>query len=72
MRKGYGEESISGEMGFEIGAEIKMPPDYALIAKACHAYGQTVENPDELLSALKNAVDQVQRGKPAVLNVRQR
>ena len=48
-----------------------MPPDYALIAKACNAYGQTVEDPSELSSALKNAVDQVRRGKAAVLNVKQ-
>ncbi|MFB3886497.1 MAG: thiamine pyrophosphate-requiring protein [Thermodesulfobacteriota bacterium] len=72
MRKRYGEETVSGEKGFEIGAEFRTPPDYALIAKACNAYGQTVEDPDELLSALKNGVDQVQRGKPAVVNVRQR
>jgi thiamine pyrophosphate-dependent acetolactate synthase large subunit-like protein len=72
MRKGYGEGSVSGEMGFEVGAEIKMPPDYALISEACKAYGQTVEDPSELSAALKNAVEQVQRGRAAVLNVLQR
>jgi acetolactate synthase-1/2/3 large subunit len=67
----YGESSVSGEMGFEVGIDIKMPPDYALIAKACRAYGQVVEDPSELLSALKNAIEQVRMGKSAVLDVRQ-
>jgi acetolactate synthase-1/2/3 large subunit len=71
LLKYYGESSISGEMGFEVGAEFKMPPDYTAIAKACHAYGRTVEAPDELLSAVKDAVDQVRGGRPAVLNVKQ-
>lgn len=64
-------EHLPGEMGIEVGADFKMPPNYALIAKACNAYGQTVEDPSELLGALKNAIDEVRRGRPAVLDVRQ-
>ncbi len=71
MIKGFGESSVSGEMGFEIGADIKMSPDYALIARACNAYGQTVEDPAELISALKSAVDHVRKGMPAVVSVKQ-
>ena len=70
VRREYGESSVSGEMGFEVGTDIKNPPEYAFIAKACNAYGQTVEDPSELLSVLKNAVDQVRRGKAAVIDVR--
>jgi len=70
MRMFYGESSISGEMGFEVGTDIKNPPDFALIAKACRAYGQTVEDPSEVLPVLKKAVAQVRGGKSAVVDVR--
>ena len=71
LLKYYGESSIAGEMGSEVGAEFKMPPDFAAIAKACHAYGRTVEDPDDLLSDLKDAVDHVRGGRSAVLDVKQ-
>jgi acetolactate synthase-1/2/3 large subunit len=70
LRAGYGEESVSGEMGFEIGTDIKDPPDFATIARACGAHGQKVEEPSELLPALKTAIDQVRKGTSAVLDVR--
>jgi acetolactate synthase-1/2/3 large subunit len=70
MRMLYGENSISGEMGFEVGTDIKNPPEFALIAKACRAYGQTVEDPSEVLPVLKKAVAQVRGGKSAVVDVR--
>jgi thiamine pyrophosphate-dependent acetolactate synthase large subunit-like protein len=57
-------------MGFEVGTDIKMPPDFALVAKSCGAYGQTVDNPSDLLQALQSAADQVRRGTSAVLDVR--
>jgi acetolactate synthase-1/2/3 large subunit len=67
---GYGENSVSGEMGFEVGTDIKLPPDFALIAKSCGAYGERVDEPSKLLPALQNAVDQVRRGRAAVLDVK--
>ena len=70
IRMDYGESSVSGEMGFEVGTDIRMPPDYALVAKSCGAYGQTVDDPSDLLPALQNAVDQVRRGTAAVLDIR--
>jgi acetolactate synthase-1/2/3 large subunit len=70
IRMDYGESSVSGEMGFEVGTDIKMPPDFALVAKCCGAYGQTVEDPSDLLPALQNAIDQVRRGTAAVLDVK--
>jgi acetolactate synthase-1/2/3 large subunit len=65
----FGEMSVSGEIGFEVGADIKNPPDFAAIATACGAYGQTVEEPSDLPSALETAVGEVRGGRPAVLNV---
>jgi acetolactate synthase I/II/III large subunit len=58
------------ESGNLRGIDIKPCPDYAAIARACQAYGLTVEEPGELPSALKSALDQVRSGKTAVLDVR--
>jgi len=70
LRGEYGENSFSERTGEWVGVDIVPSPDYALIAQACGAYGQTVEDPSVLRSALKDALDQVRRGKPAVLDVR--
>jgi acetolactate synthase-1/2/3 large subunit len=72
LRSNYGDESVSGEMGFEIGTDIKNPPDFASLARACNAYGDKVEEPSELLNALRKAIDQVRNGTPAVLDVKVR
>jgi acetolactate synthase-1/2/3 large subunit len=72
VRMDYGESSVSGEMGFEVGTDIRTPPDYALVAKSCGAYGEAVDDPADLLPALQNGVDQVRRGKAAVIDVRLR
>ena len=70
LRSGYSEESVSGELGFEIGTDIRNPPDFASLARACHAYGEKIEDPSGLLAALKNALGQVHNGTPAVLDVK--
>lgn len=69
MRNFHGEKSVAGELGFKAGVDFKNPPDYAAVAMACGAYGQTVEDPSELQSALKNAIKEVRGGRPAVLDV---
>jgi acetolactate synthase-1/2/3 large subunit len=66
----YGERSVSGEMGFEVGTDIKMPPDFSLVAKSCGAYGQRVDDPSDFLPALKRAANRVRKGTAAVLDVR--
>jgi acetolactate synthase-1/2/3 large subunit len=53
-----------------MGADITTPPDFAGVAQACRAYGRKVEAPSEVLPALREAMDQVQGGRPAVLDVR--
>jgi len=70
VQKSYGEVELSDESAFESGVGIKPPPDYALIAQGCGAYGRMVEDPAEVMPALKDALDQVRRGRPAVLDVR--
>ena len=70
LRGAYGKESFSEKTGLWVGMDIVPSPNFALIAQACGAYGQTVEDPSALQSALRDALDQVRRGKPAVLDVR--
>ena len=53
-----------------MGADIRTPPDYAMIAQACNAYGRMVEDPGEVIPALEEALEQVKNGRPAVLDVR--
>jgi len=65
-----GESKLTGEMAFEVGVDIKPPPDYALIARACGAYGRMVEDPVDVLPALREALEQVCLGRLAVLDVR--
>jgi len=70
VQKGYGEVKLTDESAFEAGVDIKPPPDYALIAQACGAYGQMVEDPADVRPALREALDQVRLGRLAVLDVR--
>jgi acetolactate synthase-1/2/3 large subunit len=70
LRQALGTDSFSEKSGKWVGIDIKPPPDYAAIARACHAYGQMVEDPSEIQQALKQALEQVRNGKAAVLDVR--
>jgi acetolactate synthase-1/2/3 large subunit len=70
IQKGYGESKVTEEIAFEAGVDIKPPPDYALVAQACGAYGRMVEDPTDVMPALRDALDQVRRGRLAVLDVR--
>ncbi len=69
-RQVLGPESYCEKTGLWVGTHIKPSPDYAAIAQACNAYGQTVEEPSQLPAALKTAIEQVRNGKPSVLDVR--
>jgi acetolactate synthase-1/2/3 large subunit len=51
-------------------SEILPSPDYAATARACGAYGRVVDDPADVLPALKEALEQVRCGKAAVLDVR--
>jgi acetolactate synthase-1/2/3 large subunit len=70
IRGTYGDNCYSEKTGSWVGANISPPPDYALIAEACHGYGKRVEEPSDLMPALKDALEQVRNGKAAVLDVR--
>ncbi len=70
IRGSNGGQSYSEKTGHWVGLDINPPPSYALIGQACGAYSQLVENPEDLQPALKNAIEQVRQGKPAVIDVR--
>ncbi|MFC2071030.1 thiamine pyrophosphate-requiring protein, partial [Chloroflexota bacterium] len=70
IRSTYGEQSFSDKTGNFVGTDIVPPPDYAEIARACGAYGLTVEEPSEVKSVLSGALEQVRQGKMAVVDVR--
>ena len=65
----FGEQYLSGDMGFQVGTDMLDPPDFGAVAAACGAFGQTIEDPSGLPSALKTAVAEVRGGRSAVLNV---
>ena len=62
-------ESYAQATGNWPGIRIDPPPDYAALARACRAHGETVEEPAELRPALERAVAAVDRGQAAVVDV---
>jgi len=64
------EDFTDSDLGFEVGLHIKNPPDFAAIARACSAFGETVEGPSDLPAALERAIRAVRDGSPAVLDVK--
>jgi len=52
------------------GIRIDPPPDYAALARACRAHGETVDEPSQLRGALERAIAAVDAGQAAVVDVR--
>lgn len=63
-------EGVSERTSNWVGMEIYPSPDYAKLAESCGAYGEKVEDPAEVIPALKRAYDALANGQPAVLDVR--
>jgi acetolactate synthase-1/2/3 large subunit len=51
------------------GVRFNTPPDYAALARSCHAYGERVEDPAELPRAIARGLEAVNNGQAAVLDV---
>jgi acetolactate synthase I/II/III large subunit len=51
------------------GVRFTNPPDYAALARSCHAYGERVEDPENLGPAIDRGVQAVRNGQAAVLDV---
>ena len=70
VQRAFGTDRLPTETAIAAGVEIAPPPDYAAVARACGAYGRTVSQPEEVIPALREALEQVHSGKSAVLDVR--
>lgn len=64
------ETRLTDVMAFETGVDIVPPPDYAGVAAVCGGQGYAVNEPDEVLPVLKDAIDHVRKGKVAVVDVK--
>jgi acetolactate synthase I/II/III large subunit len=49
--------------------ELKPTPDYEKVITTCGGVGEKVEQPEQLLPALKRAFEAVRSGTPALVNV---
>jgi acetolactate synthase-1/2/3 large subunit len=58
------------EDGFIFESAVDFSLDFAMTAQGAGAFGRKVEKPAEVLPALREALDAVRAGKPAVLDVR--
>jgi acetolactate synthase-1/2/3 large subunit len=62
--------SVSQETDNFVGMELFPSPEYALLAESCRAYGEKVEDPGDVPAALRRALERVDAGQAAVLDVR--
>jgi len=62
-------EGASKQQNAFPGVRHPSPPDYAMLAQSCHAYGERVEDPDALPAAIGRALDAVAHGQVALLDV---
>lgn len=62
-------EGYSVRGGDVIGVNLTPPPRYAMLAEAVGGYGEQVDDPAELLAALQRGLEQVRRGRTAVIDV---
>ena len=63
-------QGYAKEGGDYVGVNLMPSPDYSMVAKACQAFGEIVEEPSELPAALERALQAVRAGQAAVLDVR--
>jgi acetolactate synthase-1/2/3 large subunit len=66
----YGPESYFIKAGERLGMSLLPQPDYALLAQASGAWGETVEDPDSLQPTIRRALQRVRDGQPVVLAVK--
>jgi acetolactate synthase-1/2/3 large subunit len=55
--------------GRYVGVELGPPLRYDLVAQSVGAYGERVEDPEEVMPALQRGLERVRCGQPAVIDV---
>jgi acetolactate synthase I/II/III large subunit len=68
--KRLSETDVPDDIAFTAGVNISPPADYAIVARSCGGYGRIVEDPGDVLPALREALQEVRNGRTAVLDVR--
>ena len=63
-------DGISAARGDAIGTRFRQAPDLAAVARACHAHGETVDDRDELVPALRRGLKALEAGRSAVVDIR--
>jgi acetolactate synthase-1/2/3 large subunit len=76
---GYNASKLPVQMLFPDGASVNLdrfpgvrfssPPDYAALARSCHAHGERVERPEELIPAIQRGIEATRQGQTAVLDL---
>jgi acetolactate synthase-1/2/3 large subunit len=59
----------SSRQGQAVGTFFQNPPDFALLARACHAHGEQVTDRGRLVEALQRGLTAAGRGQAAVVDV---
>jgi acetolactate synthase-1/2/3 large subunit len=65
----YYPKGMAVQAGRVIGTSIAPAPDYTKLAQAYGGWGEKVEKPAELRTALKRALEQVAQGRLALVDV---
>jgi len=63
-------ESAAKRINTFPGLDISPSPNYADLAKASGAYGETIEDPNEIKDAIKRGLSQTRNGISAIIDVR--
>jgi thiamine pyrophosphate-dependent acetolactate synthase large subunit-like protein len=62
-------EHLSTIQGNAVGTRFIHPPDFAAVARACHADGERVRERAELTPALRRGLQVLDTGRSAVVDV---
>ncbi|WP_248959530.1 thiamine pyrophosphate-requiring protein [Sphaerisporangium perillae] len=62
-------QGLSATRGDAEGTRFSAPPDFAAVARACHADGETVTDRADLIPALQRGLRAVESGRSAVVDV---
>ncbi|MFC4585033.1 thiamine pyrophosphate-requiring protein [Sphaerisporangium corydalis] len=63
-------QGLSATRGDAEGTRFSAPPDFAAVARACHADGETVTDRAGLVAALRRGLSAVESGRSSVVDVR--
>ncbi len=66
----YFPEGVGPHENAFIGSEIEPSPDYDVLVQACRGYGERVEDPADVLPALRRGMERVRAGQAAVIDIR--